>query len=182
MPLYRNRVWDGKVRLFNAQTKELPCGLLPYVQEFAEKRKYNIDYEDSDYGPPESFNDVDPNEIMTFVKSLDLHNGGQPIEIRDYQFNAICESIKRKRAVMLSPTGSGKSLIIYVLMRWYLENFDEKVLIIVPTTSLVVFFSSAFASSLMNLSKVVKGFNPEEGIKGKIFSLITLRCFNNLAV
>ena len=137
MPLYRNRVWDGKVRLFNAQTKELPCGLLPYVQEFAEKRKYNIDYEDSDYGPPESFNDVDATEIMTFIKSLDLHNGGQPIEIRDYQFNAICESIKRKRSVMLSPTGSGKSLIIYVLMRWYLENFDEKVLIIVPTTSLV---------------------------------------------
>ena len=137
MPLYRNRVWDGKVRLFNAQTKELPCGLLPYVQEFAEKRRYAIDYENSDYGPPESFNHVDPNEIMDFIKDLDLHNGGQPIEIRDYQFNAICESIKRKRAIMLSPTGSGKSLIIYVLMRWYLENFDEKVLIIVPTTSLV---------------------------------------------
>ncbi len=137
MPLYRNRVWDGKVRLFNAQSKELPCGLLPYVKDFAKKRKYEIEYEDSDYGPPESFNEVDPKEVMDFIKSLDLHNGGQPIEIRDYQFNSICESIKRKRAVLLSPTGSGKSLIIYVLMRWYLEKFGEKVLIIVPTTSLV---------------------------------------------
>ena len=56
MPLYRNRVWDGKVLLFNAQSKELPCGLLPYVRDFAKKRKYEIEYEDSDYGPPESFN------------------------------------------------------------------------------------------------------------------------------
>ena len=35
------------------------------------------------------------------------------------------------------PTGSGKSLIIYIIMRWFLENSDKKCLIIVPTTSLV---------------------------------------------
>lgn len=137
MPLYRNKVWDGKVRLFNVNNHELPCGLLPYVKDFCEKRQYTVEYEDSNYGPPESINDIDPNKIMSFIKSLDLCSGGQPIEIRDYQFNAICEGIRRKRAIMLSPTGSGKSLIIYVLMRWFLENYDQKALIIVPTTSLV---------------------------------------------
>jgi len=137
MPLYRNKVWDGKVRLFNVNNHELPCGLLPYVKDFCEKRQYDVEYEDSRYGPPESVNEVDPNKVMTFIKSLDLHSGGQPIEIRDYQFNAICEGIRRKRAILLSPTGSGKSLIIYVLMRWFLENYDQKALIIVPTTSLV---------------------------------------------
>ena len=62
---------------------------------------------------------------------------GKAIGVRDYQFNAICESIRKKRAILLSPTGSGKSLIIYVLMRWYMANHEDKVLVIVPTTSLV---------------------------------------------
>lgn len=137
MPLYRNKVWDGKVRLFNPANYELPVGLLPYVKEFAEKRDYVVEYEDGPFGPPESFNKIDVKDIMAFIKSLNIHSKGNQIEVRDYQFNAICESIRKKRAILLSPTGSGKSLIIYVLMRWYMANHDEKVLVIVPTTSLV---------------------------------------------
>ena len=137
MPLYRNKVWDGKVRLFNPANYELPVGLLPYVKEFAEKRDYAVEYEDGPFGPPESFNKIDVKDIMDFIKSLNIHSKGNLIEVRDYQFNAICESIRKKRAILLSPTGSGKSLIIYVLMRWYMANHDEKVLVIVPTTSLV---------------------------------------------
>lgn len=145
MPAYRNKVWDGKIRLFNVSTNELPLGLLPYVKEFAEKRDYSIEYEDSEYGSPEQYNEVDPKEIMGFLNSLDLRSKGNEISVRDYQFDAICDAIKRKRAVLLSPTGSGKSLIIYSLMRWYLENYDQKVLIIVPTTSLVQQMYSDFA-------------------------------------
>ena len=137
MPAFRNKVWDGKIRLFNAQTHELALGLLPYVKDFCKKRNYEIEYEDGPYGPPENFNNINPKEIMSFIKSLDLRSRDEEIEIRDYQFNAICEGIRRKRAVLLSPTGSGKSLVIYALMRWYLHHYDQKVLIIVPTTSLV---------------------------------------------
>ena len=46
MPAYRNRMWDGKVRLFNAMTKELYLGLLPYVQVFADERDYEIEIND----------------------------------------------------------------------------------------------------------------------------------------
>ncbi len=137
MPAFRNKVWDGKIRLFNAQTHELPLGLLPYVNNFCKKRNYTVEYEDGPYGSPENYNVVDVNEIMSFIKSLDLRSRDQEIGVRDYQFNAICEGIRRKRAVLLSPTGSGKSLIIYTLMRWFLHNCSGKVLIIVPTTSLV---------------------------------------------
>ena len=137
MPAFRNKVWDGKIRLFNQQSRELPIGLLPYVQDFCKKRNYVIEYEDSSYGYPNEQNTVNPKEVMSFIESLDLRSRGESISVRDYQFNAICEGIKRKRAVLLSPTGSGKSLIIYVLMRWFLENYDQKALIIVPTTSLV---------------------------------------------
>jgi len=137
MPSYRNKVWDGKIRLFNQASQEMPLGLLPYVNEFCEKRNYEIDYEDSEYGYPHQVNEVNPKEIMSFIESLDLRSRGESIKIRDYQFDAICEGIKRKRAVLLSPTGSGKSLIIYVIMRWFLEHHDQKALVIVPTTSLV---------------------------------------------
>ena len=137
MPAFRNKVWDGKIRLFNQQTQELPLGLLPYVQDFCNKRDYSIKYEDSDYGLPNATNKINPKEIMSFIESLDLHSRGEKITVRDYQFDAICEGIKRKRAVLLSPTGSGKSLIIYIILRWFLENYDNKVLVIVPTTSLV---------------------------------------------
>ena len=137
MPAFRNKVWDGKIRLFNAQTHEVALGLLPYVKDFCKKRDYEIEYEDGPYGSPENFNNINPKEVMSFIKSLDLRSRNEEIEIRDYQFNAICEGIRRKRAVLLSPTGSGKSVIIYALMRWFLHNYDQKVLIIVPTTSLV---------------------------------------------
>jgi superfamily II DNA or RNA helicase len=46
--------------------------------------------------------------------------------------------LMKKRGILLSPTGSGKSLIIYILARYFLEEFDtKKILVIVPTTSLV---------------------------------------------
>jgi superfamily II DNA or RNA helicase len=144
MPLYKNKVWDGKVRLFNLQNREIHAGLVPHIREFASKRNYNVEMEDSYYGYPESFNTVDPKVIMDFIKSLNLHTKGNPIEIRDYQFDAICEGIRRKRAILLSPTGSGKSLIIYVLLRWYMKNYPNKVLVIVPTTGLVEQMRSDF--------------------------------------
>ena len=68
MPLYRNKVWDGKVRLFNPANYELPVGLLSYVKEFAEKRNYDVEYEDGPYGAPESFNKVDAPRYYGFYK------------------------------------------------------------------------------------------------------------------
>ena len=72
---------------------------------------------------------------MKFIEALKL-----PFKIRDYQFDAVCTGIQRKNAILLSPTGSGKSLIIYVLARWLLSALDKSrkdILIVVPTTSLV---------------------------------------------
>jgi superfamily II DNA or RNA helicase len=87
---------------------------------------------------------------MEFIESLNL-----PHKIRDYQFDAFVEGIKRMRAILVSPTGSGKSLIIYCLMRWYIDNYSDKVLIIVPTTSLVEQMNSDFKSYGYNDSHLV---------------------------
>jgi hypothetical protein len=44
-PLVRNKLWDGKIRLFSMLTKELYIGLLHYLEHFAEVNNYQIDYE-----------------------------------------------------------------------------------------------------------------------------------------
>ena len=133
MPAYRNRVWDGKIRLFNQVTGQIPAGLWPQIISFAELREYELDIEDTEYGNPNIGNPINVDFMMKFVKALNL-----PFDIRGYQFDAMCYGVQRKNAILLSPTGSGKSLIIYVLMRYLLAAFDDKdVLIIVPTTSLV---------------------------------------------
>ena len=86
--------------------------------------------------------------MMKFIEALKL-----PFEIRDYQFDAVCTGIQRKSAILLSPTGSGKSLIIYVLMRYLLTSFDKDILIIVPTTSLVEQMYNDFKTYGYNVEK-----------------------------
>ena len=141
MPAFRRRIWDGKIKLFNSITGELPVGLYPYLRSFCEKRNYSMEHVSSSYGSPDEENPINLKLLMEFIESLNL-----PHKIRDYQFDAFVEGIKKMRAILVSPTGSGKSLIIYCLMRWYLDNYDDKVLIIVPTTSLVEQMNSDFKS------------------------------------
>lgn len=146
MPAFRNKIWDGKIRLYNQLTRELYIGLLPYVKEFAEVRNVDILYENDDYyGMPEISEPADPYAIKDFIESLNLHSKNQPIQVRDYQINAIMHGMEKGRALLLSPTASGKSLIIYIMMRLFLDTDPkQKALIIVPTTSLVEQMKSDF--------------------------------------
>ena len=131
MPAYKSRMWDGKARLYNMYAKELPVGLLKYLKEFSEQLEYKLKIDIDDVGDPVS------NEFVEkFAKGLKLQSGGKDIEIRDYQIKAVAHSIREGRSMLLSPTASGKSLILYNLVRYY-QSRNKKQLIIVPTTSLV---------------------------------------------
>ena len=46
MPQYRNRMWDGKIRLFSVQTGEIYFGLLSYIEEFAKRNDIEIEYKE----------------------------------------------------------------------------------------------------------------------------------------
>ena len=35
MPAYRNKMWDGKIRLFDTRAKTIYAGLFKYIKEFA---------------------------------------------------------------------------------------------------------------------------------------------------
>ena len=129
MPQYRAKLWDGKVRLYNLFSRELYVGLIPYVRQFAEQNNYTV--EDQQQALPTPYIDV-----RQYIEDLNLHARGQPLELRDYQIDAVRHAVFNHRCLLLSPTGSGKSMIIYSLLRWHLQN-QRRILIIVPTTSLV---------------------------------------------
>lgn len=131
MPAYRNRMWDGKVRLFNMYTRELYLGLLDYLKEFADQLEYKIKIDLEDVGEP-----ISSTYINNLVQELNLQSNGRKIEIRDYQLDAVAQAINRGRTLLLSPTGSGKSLIIFTLVHYH-SKLGRKQLIVVPTTSLV---------------------------------------------
>jgi len=122
MPSVKNRYWDGKVRLFSIKTNKIYIGLLPYVDEFCRERGYEIKGIGDILGEKTRQADED------FIKHL-----GLPFEPRDYQLDAFRTAVQYGRQLLLSPTASGKSLIIYMLTRYY----NKKTVIIVPTTSLV---------------------------------------------
>jgi superfamily II DNA or RNA helicase len=124
MPAYRNKMWDGNIRLYNRRNNTLYAGLIDYVKEFAETRDYEITI-DPDLEIEDSFSMKDAKD---FIKELNpVH------EPRDYQMKAFVKSVRSKRKLVLSPTASGKSFIIYMLTKWY----QSPTLIIVPTISLV---------------------------------------------
>lgn len=131
MPLYKNRMWDGKARLFNMYRQELYVGLLPYLQDFADTLEYKVELDIENIGDP-----VSTKYVENFAGKLNLQSGDKDIEIRDYQVEAVKHAINTGRALLLSPTASGKSLIIYNLIRYH-QHLNRKQLIIVPTTSLV---------------------------------------------
>lgn len=124
MPSYKNKYWDGKVRLFSIKTNKIYIGLLPYVDEFCRERGFNFEGIQDVIGEKQRAVE----ELHQFIEELNL-----PFAPRDYQMEAFRTAVQYGRQLLLSPTASGKSLIIYLLARYY----NKKTIIIVPTTSLV---------------------------------------------
>ena len=157
MPAFKRRVWDGKIRLYDANSGFLPAGLYPQLTAFAKTRNYGLKNHRTKYGLATDTNNTTPEEIFYFAETLNL-----PWKLRDYQFTGISHAVKNKRAILLSPTGSGKSLIIYYLIRWFLANYNKKVLVIVPTTSLVEQMTSDFVSYNMPKEMAHKIYSGKE--------------------
>ena len=128
VPAYKNKLWDGFIRLYDLRTNQIYHGLVPYIEKFCAERNYTSEI-NSEISITESFSLV---EAVDFVRTLNL-----PHEIRDYQLNAFVQAVRNRRILLLSPTASGKSLILYVILRWLQESDYKRGLLIVPTTSLV---------------------------------------------
>ena len=132
MQPYKRKVWDGKIRLFNRMNGEINAGLFEKIKVFAGQHGYGIRLKRSEYGLPNEKNEVSHLNMLKWIATV-----GAPFLPRDYQYDAITHAIEHKRCLLLSPTGSGKSFIIYLILRWYMAASSEKILIVVPTTGLV---------------------------------------------
>ncbi len=133
MPQYRSKYWDGYVHLFNMKTKRIYVGLLDKIVAFCENAGYSYKFEDNKfYGPPFEVNEMISLEgVKDYMKVL-----SPDITPRDYQIEAVYEALRYNRKLLISPTASGKSFMIYSVVRYFVSK-GKKILLVVPTTSLV---------------------------------------------
>jgi superfamily II DNA or RNA helicase len=136
-PAYKNRLWDGKIRMFDLRNSRMYHGLVPYIQKFCEERGYNV-FVEPKVNLTENFS---IKEAQEFIDTL-----GLPFQPRDYQINSFVHAIRNRRILLLSPTASGKSLILYLILRMIQSMDHKRGLLIVPTTSLVEQMYSDFKS------------------------------------
>ena len=131
-PAYKKRYWDGKIRLFNTQTGEIYVGLLDRVVQFCKDHEYTYEFVESKYyGLP-----FEVNEGISKEGVKDYMNAISKYKPRPYQIDGVYDALRHNRKLLISPTASGKSLMIYSIVRYYVEN-KKNTLIVVPTTSLV---------------------------------------------
>ena len=132
MPQYRSKHWDGKIRLFSTHNGEIYVGLLDKIISWAKNHQYSIEFENNKfYGTP-----FEENEMISYEGVSDYMSKISKHKPRDYQIDAVYDALKYNRKLLVSPTASGKSLMIYSVVRYYIES-SKRILLIVPTTSLV---------------------------------------------
>ena len=142
MPQYKRRLWDGKIKLFSPAYGQIYAGLYDYLVDWLDLREYSYENKDNKfYGLPNETNElISAPGIVDYVKSLNI-----PFKVRDYQYTAIYQALKYNRRLLLSPTASGKSLMIYAITRYFTDS-NRSTLIVVPTTSLVEQLTGDFDS------------------------------------
>ena len=161
VPAYRNRIWDGKIRMFDLRNNTIYIGLLNYIEEFCKERNYkyeiqnNLDFED----------EFSLYHAKKFAAELKIHSRGDPIEVREHQLDAFIHAMQKRRALLVSPTASGKSLIIYLIFQQLHKYQNLKGLVIVPTTSLVEQLYSDFGDyndgEMTNVHRIYQGKEKE---------------------
>ena len=132
MPQYRKKNWNGEIHLFDLRSKKIYVGLLDKIVSFCERHGYTYKFEDNEYyGPPFEINSsISKEGVKDYINSI------TKIKPRPYQIEGVSDCLKHNRRLLVSPTASGKSLMIYSLVRYYVHK-GQKILLVVPTTSLV---------------------------------------------
>ena len=146
VPSYKNKYWDGYIYLYDIRNSSIYKGLHKELEAFCEDYEYEFEYDDGVIEPESGFT---LDDAKLFYQSLELPDN---LEYRDFQLASFQHCVQNHRALFVSPTGSGKSLLIYLLLRYYQ---DEKTLIIVDSINLLNQMYSDFKDY---------GFDVEENI------------------
>ena len=129
-PKFKAGVWDGKIKLLNYNNQLIYCGLLKDIEDYCLENDVEIEYLFEN-----GSNEFSVNEAKKFIKSINLpkYIGKDKFEMRDYQLETFISAVRNKRELYLSAVNSGKSFIIYLILRYLMK----KTLIITSRVNLV---------------------------------------------
>lgn len=132
-PAYKMGRWDGVIRLFNIGTRSMGSGLLHRLIAFCKSREYTYQIQELEFDNRVKLSE---DEIITYMDSLQLSARGEPLTIRDYQVQAVKVGLNERSAILSLVTGAGKSMVLYCISRYIIEELNGRVLVIVPTVGL----------------------------------------------
>lgn len=161
-PAYRAHIWNGKVSYYDIKNSTFPIGLLPELLKFCDRYQYKPKFNfDVNSLIPKNISDE---SLKLFYNELFKDSKYYP---RDYQHDAIKSALNNARGIIQSPTGSGKSLIIYTIIRYMIAN-SKKVILVVPNVSLVNQMYSDFVDygwykAFNHVEKLYSGQKPTFG-------------------
>jgi superfamily II DNA or RNA helicase len=165
-PKVKCKIWNGKISFFNFKDRMLPVGLLTPFYSFCKKFKYQYRIIENEI--PLVNTNITPPMIVEGCKQLFdgvTDRNGKPLMPYNYQMKAVHAAVKKKRGILLSSTGSGKSMMAYIMTKIFL-NMGKKILIVVPTTTLVSqlytdFLEYGWMDIYDNVSKLYSEVEPD---------------------
>lgn len=133
MPQFRNTGWNGRINLLSVVTGEIYVGLLDRVIAKLKSHGYSYEFKNNKYyGLPFEVNDEITREgVQGYLNAI-----CKKMSPYDYQIDAVYECLRYNRKTLISATSSGKSYMIYALIRYYI-NKGINILVVFPTTSLI---------------------------------------------
>lgn len=127
VPAFKAGRWDGRIRMLDAKNHTFPKGLLPRLVQWANHNDASVKVDQ-------------PKELKPVLEYDQEWEKSWP-EICHFnpfphQVTAIRAGLRMNQVLLLSPTGSGKSLIQYMLIRYIIEHSDFNIILTVPSTNL----------------------------------------------
>lgn len=153
-PKFKAKAWDGKIRLLNLMNQRIYVGLLDEILEFCRERDYDPVYDYEEFAEAE----MSLVEAKAFINSVMEEVTIPDFDLRDYQIETFLHCVRKNRALFLSPTSSGKSWMIYLLVKWY----ASPTLIIVDSTTAVHQMVQDFVEYGADASDMHKIFGGQE--------------------
>lgn len=139
MKAFKERRWDGKIKLINISERLFPLGLATAIKKYFDGLKVKCTMTDE---LKDAFHDqISVEEMTEFFKRFKFYSKGSEIFPRVDQLYAVHRSLKYKRSVNICPTSFGKSLSIFMQALWHIAH-GRKTIIVVPTVALVQQFEN----------------------------------------
>lgn len=134
-PRVKKGIWDGIVKFYKPGNGmiRIPFGFISFIEAYCKEN--DIIFEDvNKIDFLQRFTKI---EVDEFIQSLDLK-----FQPRDYQLTAIYKALGANNGLYKMATGSGKSLTQSIIATFLYFKYNIKILLIVPSVSLVHQFYS----------------------------------------